>query len=255
MPNCNWKGKDDQPLPLHDCKAVVRFLRNNGEGMSEYPQNIDTSFITIGGFSTGGLIATMMGMQKWGNFEDWYEGTVGNFTDKSSSVDAVASWSGFYVGPEELASYSYILNNIAGGDSGHRFGLKTFTAFAEDPSPEVVFHGYNDGVIRPADANFFYTWLQDRGADSEYYLMNGQSHGLIIGSSKYYYYGYMVNFFDRIRAKKAAAATAVEQIGQDANAKHQKLPRRRSAVNRAWIGCKRHRSDICEGTCLVLSQG
>lgn len=222
VPNCNWKGKDDQPLPLHDCKAVVRFLRNNGEGMSEYPQNIDTSFIAVGGWSTGGLIATLMGMRKWSDGE-WYEGTVGNFLAKSSLVDAVASWSGFYVAPENLASYIGILKNIGGGSIGNRFGLKTFTALAEDPSPEVVFHGSHDGVIRPADAIFLYTWLQDRGADSEYYLMNGQSHGLIIGSSKYYYYGYMVNFLDRIRAKKAAAATAVEQIGQDANAKHQKL--------------------------------
>ena len=223
VPNCNYQGKDNQPLPLHDIKAVVRFLRNNGEGMSEYLQNIDTSFITIGGFSTGGLIATMMGMQKWGNFEDWYEGTVGNFTDKSSSVDAVASWSGFYVTPDNLVSFENVLKNIADGSRYYLFVLNSFTANAQDPSPEVVFHGSQDGVIRQADANLLYTWLQDRGADSEYYLMNGQIHGLITGSSNYYYYGYMVNFLDRIRAKKAAAATAVEQIGQDANAKHQKL--------------------------------
>lgn len=138
-------------------------------------------------------------------------------------MDAVVSWSGFYVAPENLATHIYTINNIAGGDSGHRLTLRTFLANAEDPTSEVVFHGSHDGVIRPADANLLYTWLQDRGADSEYYLMNGQGHGLIIGSSNYYYYGYMVNFFDRIRAKKAAAATAVEQIGQDANAKHQKL--------------------------------
>lgn len=83
VPNCNWKGKDDQPLPLHDCKAVVRFLRNNGEGMSEYPQNIDTSFIAVGGWSTGGLIATLMGIRKWSNYGEWFEGTVGNFLSKS----------------------------------------------------------------------------------------------------------------------------------------------------------------------------
>lgn len=211
VPNCNWKGKDDQPLPLHDCKAVVRFLRNNGEGMSEYPQNIDTSFIAVGGVSTGGLIATLMGMRKWDDYEEWFEGTVGNFLSKSCLVDAVVSWSGFYVAPENLASYSYIQNNIAGGDSGTRLTLRTFLALAEDPSPEVVFHGSQDGVIRQADANLLYTWLQDRGADSEYYLINGQGHGFITLSSKYYYYGYMVNFLDRIRAKKAQAQ-AIDQI-------------------------------------------
>ena len=210
VPNCNWKGEDNQPLPLHDCKAVVRFLRNNGEGMSEYPQNIDTSFIAVGGFSKSGLIATLMGMRKWSTDGEWYEGTVGNFLSKSSLVDAVVSWSGFYVAPENETSYSYIINNIEGGDSEHWLLLRTFLAMAEDPSPEVVFHGSQDGVIRQQDANLLYNWLQDRGADSEYYLINGQGHGLIVGSSNYYYYGYMVNFFDRIRAKKVT--TDINQI-------------------------------------------
>lgn len=215
VPNCNWKGKDDQPLPLHDCKAVVRFLRNNGEGMSECPQNIDTSFIAVGGWSTGGLIATMMGMQKWGNFEDWYEGTVGNFTDKSSSVDAVASWSGFYVTPDNLVSFENVLKNIADGSRYYLFVLNSFTANAQDATPEVVFHGSHDGVISPAYAVSLYNWLQEKiGDDSEYYLMNGQIHGLIIGGSNYYYYGYMVNFFDRIRAQKAQAQ-AIDQITND----------------------------------------
>lgn len=212
VPNCNYAGEDNQPLPLHDCKAVVRFLRNNGEGMSECPQNIDTSFIAVGGLSTGGLIATMMGMQKWGNFEDWYEGTVGNFTDKSSSVDAVASWSGFYVTPDNLVSYENVLKNIADGSGYYLFVLNSFTANAQDATPEVVFHGSHDGVISPAYAVSLYNWLQEKiGDDSEYYLMNGQIHGLVIGGSNYYYYGYMVNFFDRIRAKKAQAQ-AIDQI-------------------------------------------
>ena len=217
VPNCNWKGKDDQPLPLHDCKAVVRFLRNNGEGMSEYPQNIDTSFIAVGGWSTGGLIATLMGMQKWSKYGEWYEGTVGNFLAKSSLVDAVASWSGFYVAPEDLASYAFVLNNIRGcNDSqycGSTFLLRTFLSYAKDPTPEVVFHGSQDGVSKQAEANLLYTWLQEKIGDdnSEYYLINGQGHGLITLSSKYYYYGYMVNFFDRIRAKKAQAQ-AIDQI-------------------------------------------
>ena len=212
VPNCNWKGKDDQPLPLHDCKAVVRFLRNNGEGMSEYPQNIDTSFIAVGGWSTGGLIATMIGMRKWSNWGDWYEGTVGNFLDNSSSVDAVVSWSGFYVTPDNLVSYENVLKNIADGSGYYLFVLNSFTANTEDPTPEVVFHGSADGVISQAYANFLYTWLQERlGDDSEYYLINGLGHSLVANSSQLYYYGYLVNFFDRIRAQKAQAQ-GIEQI-------------------------------------------
>lgn len=230
VPSSRSVGQDNQPLPLHDIKAVVRFLRNNGEGMSECPQNIDTSFIAVGGVSPGGLIATMMGFSRNWRDEPWYEGTVGNFTDKSSSVDAVADWSGIHTAGTNLNNVASLYKNIAGCSgsedySYQKFLYRQFTSKSDhDPAPEVMFRGSKDGIVLQEDTETLYNWLHYvLGDDSEYYLINGQGHGLIIDSSKYYYYGYMVNFFDRIRAKKAAAATAVEQIGQDANAKHQKL--------------------------------
>ena len=230
VPNSRSQGKDGQLLPLNDSKAVIRFLRNNGEGLSEYPRDIDTSFIAVGGFDADGLIATMMGGKNWSSGGAELEGTVGNFTDKSSSVDAVASWAGFYIAAADLLNYGALFQRWLGGENSESWGWTDFTwqgitTRMSDPAPTVLFHGSADPVVKQQDTEYIYTWLQEKiGEDnSEYYLMNGQSHGLIIGSSQLYYYGYMVNFFDRIRAQKAAAATAVEEIGQDANAKHQKL--------------------------------
>lgn len=221
VPNCHYAGEDNQPLPLHDIKAVVRFLRNNGEGMSECPQNIDTSFITIGGFSTGGLIATMMGFSRNWRDEPWYEGTVGNFTDKSSSVDAVADWSGIHTAGTNLNNVAYLYKNIAGCSgsedySYQKFLYRQFTSKSDhDPAPEVMFRGSQDGIVLQEDTETLYNWLHYvLGDDSEYYLINGQGHSLIIDSSKYYYYGYMVNFLDRIRAQKAQAQ-GIDQITND----------------------------------------
>ena len=229
VPNCSQQGKDGQPLPLNDIKAVIRFLHNNGEGMSEYPRDIDTSFIAIGGFDVDGLSATMMGGKNWIKGGAELEGTVGNFLDKSSSVDAVASWAGTYLSLGELANYEWVFDRWLGGSYSESWGTDNFTMVSiatrmSDPAPTVLFLGSADNMVKPADVEWFYAYLQDRlGDDSEYYLINGLGHSLITQISNFYYYGYMVNFFDRIRAKKAAAATAVEEIGQDANAKHQKL--------------------------------
>ena len=217
VPNCSQQGKDGQPLPLNDIKAVIRFLHNNGEGMSEYPRDIDTSFITIGGFDVDGLSATMMGGKNWKKGGAELEGTVGNFLDKSSSVDAVASWAGTYLSLGKLANYERVFDRWLGGSYSESWSTDNFTMVSiatrmSDPAPTVLFHGSHDGVVEQADVEWFYAYLQDRlGDDSEYYLMTGESHGLIIGSSNYYYYGYMVNFFDRIRAKKAQAQ-AIDQI-------------------------------------------
>ena len=217
VPSSRSVGHDNQPLPLHDIKAVVRFLRNNGEGMSECPQNIDTSFIAVGGFSTGGLIATMMGFSRNWRDEPWYEGTVGNFTDKSSSVDAVADWSGIHTAGTNLNNVAYLYKNIAGCSgsedySYQKFLYRQFTSKSDhDPAPEVMFRGSQDGIVLQEDTETLYNWLHYvLGDDSEYYLMNGVGHDLIRSSSKYYYYGYMVNFLDRIRAKKATSD--IEQI-------------------------------------------
>jgi len=220
VPNCSQQGKDGQPLPLNDIKAVIRFLHNNGEGMSEYPRDIDTSFIAIGGFDVDGLSATMMGGKNWIKGGAELEGTVGNFLDKSSSVDAVASWAGTYLSLGELANYERVFDRWLGGSTSESWSTDNFTMVSiktrmSDPAPTVLFHGSHDGVISPAYAVSLYNWLQEKiGDDSEYYLINGQSHSLIIDSSKYYYYGYMVNFLDRIRAKKAQAQ-AIDQITND----------------------------------------
>ena len=217
VPNCSQQGKDGQPLPLNDIKAVIRFLHNNGEGMSEYPRDIDTSFIAIGGFDVDGLSATMMGGKNWSSGGAELEGTVGNFLDKSSSVDAVASWAGTYLSLGELANYERVFDRWLGGSYSEFWDTSKFTMVSiatrmSDPAPTVLFYGSQDGMVKQQDTEYFYAWLQDRlGDDSEYYLMNGVGHDMITNSSKHYYYGYMVNFFDRIRAQKAQAQ-AIDQI-------------------------------------------
>ena len=83
------------PAQINDIKAVVRYLRGNKEELK-----IDDSFIGISGFSSGGHLASMMGVTNGekvvnvGSVSIDIEGNLGKFTSESSRVDAVCDWSG-----------------------------------------------------------------------------------------------------------------------------------------------------------------
>lgn len=86
----NYRLSDEAkwPLPLHDCKAAIRFLRANAEKFG-----IDTERIGVVGNSAGGHLAAMLGTTNGKpEFEDL---TMGN-AEYSSDVQAVFVWFGIY---------------------------------------------------------------------------------------------------------------------------------------------------------------
>ena len=81
-------------------KGAIRFLRANAD-----KYKLDTSFIGITGFSSGGHLASMAGVTNGmktrtvGNTTVDIEGTIGGNLSQSSSVDAVVDW----FGPVDMA--------------------------------------------------------------------------------------------------------------------------------------------------------
>lgn len=207
IPNCRRNGSEGQPLPFHDIKAVVRFLRNNGYKYDDL--GIDTSFIAVAGSGMGGLMATLMGYSREWRYESWWEGNVGKFLYESSSVDAVADWDGVHVSTE-LLDFAYIYNRMLGCQSMDcstdygNFLWTVFTARTSNLAPTILFHGAQDAVIKKAETDGLYNALHDKlGDDCEYYVHNG---GFAMSgiTDLAYYVGKMMDFFDRIRAQKAA---------------------------------------------------
>lgn len=86
----NYRLSDEAkwPLPLHDCKAAIRFLRANGERFG-----IDTERIGVVGNSAGGHLAAMLGTTNGRpEFEDLTMGS----SEYSSDVQAAFVWFGIY---------------------------------------------------------------------------------------------------------------------------------------------------------------
>src|SRR5439155_10027546 len=78
-------GEAKFPAQIHDCKAVIRWLRANAQ-----KYNLDSAHIGVWGHSSGGHLVSLLGTS--GNVKE-LEGAEGNL-DQSSRVQAVVDFSG-----------------------------------------------------------------------------------------------------------------------------------------------------------------
>lgn len=203
------------PAQLHDLKAVVRFVRGNA-----VKYKLDTSFVALSGFSSGGhlssLVATTCGLKegKSGSVTVDLVGSLGEFTELSSCVDAASLWSP----PTDI----YTMNPINSfGGSGtfegafvgvEREGNKDKWMVAsspyyasEDDPPFILFHGTSDQIVNKEQSQELYDSLQKYKVVSELVSVQGGTHG---GSEMYVdeNLNKMVAFFDTARVAKASKA-------------------------------------------------
>ncbi len=93
--NHRSSGEAHYPAQIHDVKAAIRYIRAHA---GQY--GLDTSFIGITGYSSGGhlssLCAATNGVRfaRSGDVEINIEGDLGNYPDYSSRVDACVDWYG-----------------------------------------------------------------------------------------------------------------------------------------------------------------
>jgi len=180
------------PAQINDIKAVVRFVRGTA---STY--NFDTSFIGISGSSSGGHLAsltgTSVGVETYtvGSASADIEGSVGNYTEYSSSVDAVVDW----FGPTDLK----VISSCPNGDGYDHDGdnspgsmiigapitqnpdkadlLNPITYVDPTDPPFLEFHGTVDKVVPYCQSELLDAALDAAGVPSEYISVPGGDHG------------------------------------------------------------------------------
>jgi acetyl esterase/lipase len=201
------------PAQIQDIKASVRFIRGNG-----HKYRIDTSFIGITGYSSGGHLAAMTGttgsvkLLTVNSESADIEGNVGEYTSLSSSVDAVVDWFGptdFQVmdscgsemvhdAPDSPES-SLIGAPIQENDDKCVLADPTTYVSMDDP-PFLIIHGDNDPLVPHCQSEILFKALQDMNVPSEFVLVPGAKHGPGLFEDKYF--KMMTGFFLDISQNK-----------------------------------------------------
>ena len=176
------------PAQIHDIRAVIRFVR--GEA-AKY--KFDPSFIATSGFSSGGhlssIAATTTGLKqtKVGTVDIDLEGTVGNYLNESSAVNAACDWSG----PVDLTAMDCGEHMTMGNDSPEDVLLKSkldkepdkyrslsaVEYIDKNDPPVIIFHGDKDNVVPNCQGKKFYELLKAAGVKTEATFPAAGGHG------------------------------------------------------------------------------
>ena len=168
------------PAQIHDVKAAVRYLRAKAKEL-----NLDTSFIGITGYSSGGHLAAMAGTS---SYDRSVEGNVGKYLNFSSHIDAVVD---FY-GPTDMSVFDDCLKTMGKEFKSPR-KIPLFDNFVdqvpklvqranpisfirEDSPPFLIFHGENDLTVPICQSKILHEALLQKGINSELIIDENGDH-------------------------------------------------------------------------------
>ena len=211
--NHRSSGDAKFPAQIHDVKAAIRFIRANA---GKY--KLDTSFVGITGFSSGGHLSSFAGVtngmkkRKVGSTTVDLEGTIGGNLDQSSRVDAVVDW----FGPVDMSrmencatvkdgkSPEAALIGGAPADNPDMVTLISPITYVSKQCPRfLVFHGDADNVVPHCQGVFFSEALQQAGRLETFVSVPGGGHGPVTFNEQTF--SRMVDFFVK-EAKTGKAA-------------------------------------------------
>ena len=191
------------PAQINDIKAVVRYLRGNKAALK-----IDDSFIAISGYSSGGHLASMMGVTNdekvvyVGKESIDIEGNLGNFRAESSRVDAVCDWSGPVDSRDKTCGNPINIspeNEILGGCTpeecpDQHASLAATTYLDAKDAPHMICHGSNDNIVPVCEAEKYRDNLIKAGVYVEWYNSD-YGHEVVED-----YTDEMISFFNKVRS-------------------------------------------------------
>ncbi|MBP5338311.1 MAG: alpha/beta hydrolase [Prevotella sp.] len=217
--NHRSSGDAKFPAQIQDVKGAIRFLRAHA---AEY--KLDTSFIGITGFSSGGHLSALAGVTNGmksctiGNTTVDLEGTVGGNRSQSSNVDAVVDW----FGPVDMAhmencktvkdekSPEAALIGGAPAKNPDLVALISPITYVSQECPRfLVFHGDADNVVPHCQGVFFSEALKKAGRLERFVSVAGGQHGPVTFNDTTFQQ--MTKFF----LKEAAAKGPKQRIVED----------------------------------------
>ena len=165
------------PAQLEDCKAAVRWLRDNA---SRY--RLDPSHFGAMGVSAGGYLAALLGATGTTHLFD-----SGEHLGQSSSVVAVCDFFGpidllrlFETSDELQTPQAREVAKLLGGDpralKEQARAANPVTYLEGDVPPFLIFHGTNDTVVPPEQSRLLFDALTKRRIPAHLHLIHEAGH-------------------------------------------------------------------------------
>jgi len=179
----DFRQTTDAPFPanVHDIKAGIRFLRAKA---SEYGYRTDR--IAISGASSGAHLATLVGVT---NGDQRLEGTVGNYRNQSSDVQAIISYFGasnlttilaqstpFGLGVREPALKLLLGAPPDQAEELAKLASPVFHVDRNDP-PLLLLHGDQDPQMPINQSHEMDAAYKKLGLDGYFDVVHGARHG------------------------------------------------------------------------------
>ncbi|MDG5767230.1 alpha/beta hydrolase [Balneolales bacterium ANBcel1] len=214
----NHRASTDATFPaqVHDIKAVIRYVRANAD-----KHRLDTAFVGISGSSSGGHLAAMAGTTRFteqftvGNETVDIEGSLGDFTHASSSVDAVVNWFGPVHFPVTNTCGSEIDRDAANSPESTLIGesildnedlgalISPITYIDAGDPPFLNIHGDEDRIVPLCQSELLHEALVESGVSSRLVIAEGGGHGPGVHVDEYL--EMMVDFFLKQATKQGGS--------------------------------------------------
>lgn len=177
------------PAQLHDIKAVVRFVRGEAK-----KYKFDPSFVAVSGFSSGGHLASITATTTdtreatVGTVTIDLEGSLGNYTQESSKVNAACDWSGpidltamdcgEHMNMGDNSPEDVLLASKLDKEPDKYISLSATTYVDRNDPPIIIFHGEKDNVVPVCQGKKFYEVLQGAGVKTQATFVPEGGHGM-----------------------------------------------------------------------------
>ena len=210
------------PAQINDIKAVIRVVRGEAD-----KYGFDTRFIATSGFSSGGHLASLAATTKntkqgkSGDVQLDLEGTIGNYTNFSSNVDAACDWSGpidlmnMDCGgkrPEGASGPEEALLGAKASENPDLYNLLTPIYYIDQNDPPlIVFHGKEDNVVPCCQGQELFDRLKAAGVTTDLTLVERGGHGMNMYSEANLQK--MVNFLNAAKAVHITKNSNVDANG------------------------------------------
>ena len=219
----NHRSSSDAKFPaqINDVKGAIRFIRANAQ-----KYKLDTRFIGITGFSSGGHLASMAGVtndmktRTLGSTTIDIEGNVGGNLRQSSNVDAVVDWFGPVdmsrmencETPKDEKSPEAALLGCPPRENPELVSLVSPISYVSDKSPRfLVVHGDADNVVPHCQSVFFSEELKKADKLEEFVTVPGGQHGPVTFNEQTF--KKMTDFFKKVSGGDEPQKQIVEDGG------------------------------------------